>query len=385
MQLLFQLPDMDNKIIIIIFFLHSSYFNHAGMTIVGLVLYYHSKFMHDYTFVRSLNVLPSIISWCNRWITTLIMILIIIFQVLFLVTLAKPPYDIRNCISSVYDRRKQLYHFKQDWMDLSAVQPRLVHTSLNTHNIIILENHGLNSASGFWWLHFTFDHGLEKSIEVRLTNFKYGDRHDWTFEIVKCSYLGIASQEQMASFDMVDEFVNAAELSRLVESTASSDKLRQYLEDNMVPIVTSKIKYTKFKPQFRFFLSHKSKDKPMMRTFRNGLRFLGYDTWLDEVDIPVGANLQAALKTSIERCDCFIAWLNDEYWQSDYCKAELLYAKKLGKIILPFGEFKKIKEHLTGEFQFLCDVLIFDPTTSSFFEILRRIDSALFNFEKMAF
>ena len=260
----------------------------------------------------------------------------------------------------------------------------MVRSSLNKYNITILENHGLNSRTGFWWLHFTFDHGLEKGIGVRLTNFKYSDRHDWTLEVVKCNYLGIASQEQMASFDMADEFVNAAELSQLVESTRSMEKFRHYLETNVVPIVTSKIKYTKFRPQFRFFLSHKSKDKPIMRTFQNGLSFLGYDTWLDEANIPVGGNLQATLKTSVEDCDCFIAWLNDEYMQSDYCKAELLYANKLGKIILPFGEYKEIEKHLTGEFQFLCNVLVYDPTTSSFFEILRRIDSVLFNFEKMA-
>lgn len=167
----------------------------------------------------------------------------------------------------------------------------MVQASLNKYNIAIVENYGLNGRTGYWWLRFTFDHGLEKGIEIRLTNFKYGDRQDWTLEVVKCSYLGIASKEQMASFDMADEFVNAAELSRLINSTATSENLRRYLEDNMVPIVTSKIKYTKFRPQFRFFLSHKSKDKPMMRTFQNGLRFLGFDTWLDEVNIPVGANL----------------------------------------------------------------------------------------------
>lgn len=264
------------------------------------------------------------------------------------------------------------------------MQPRMVQVSLNKYNIAIIENYGLNGRTGYWWLRFTFDHGLEKGIEVRLTNFKHGDRQDWTLEVVKCSYLGIASEEQMASFDMADEFVNAAELSRLINSTATSENLRRYLEDNMVPIVISKIKYTKFRPQFRFFLSHKSKDKPMMRTFQNGLSFLGFDTWLDAVNIPVGANLQATLKTSVEGCDCFIAWLNDEYMQSDYCKAELLYARKLGKIVLPFGTYKEVEKHFTGDFQFLREVLVFDPTTSSFFEILRRIDKALFDFEMMA-
>ena len=215
---------------------------------------------------------------------------------------------------------------QQTKMDLSAVRPRTVQVSLNKYGITIIENYGLNGRTGYWWLHFTFNHALEQGIEVRLTNFKYPHCYDWTLEVVKCSYLGIESPEQMASFDMADEFVNTAELKRLVDSAVSTEKLRDYLETNIVPIVTRKIKYTKFKPQFRFFLSHKSKDKPLMRTFRNGLKFLGYETWLDAVDMPIGSHVQGALKTSIEGCDCLIAWLNDEYMQSDYCRAELLYA-----------------------------------------------------------
>ena len=180
------------------------------------------------------------------------------------------------------------------------------------------------------------------------------------------------------------ELVNAKELSRLQECAASNEKLRQYLEDNVVPLVTKKIKYTRFTPQFRFFLSHKSRDKLAMRTFENGLKFLGYSTWIDEANMPMAASLQAALKTSIENCDCFIAWLNKDYFMSEYCNAELLYAKQLGKIILPFGVFGEIKEYLTGKLEFLCHLFISNPESMSFFEVLRRIDETLFDFEKMA-
>ena len=67
----------------------------------------------------------------------------------------------------------------------------------------------------------------------------------------------------------------------------------------------------------------------------------------------MAASLQAALKTSIENCDCFIVWLNKDYFMSEYCNAELLYAKQLGKITLPFGAFGEIK-YLIGDFEFLC-------------------------------
>ena len=255
-------------------------------------------------------------------------------------------------------------------------------SSLNNYNIEIKENYGLNQGTGFWWLRFTFDVALEKDIEVRLTNFKYSGTCDvWTLEVVKCNYLGITCKEEMDSFDMEDELVNREELRRLNECLGSQEKLRKYLESNILPLVMKKIKYTRFLPQFGFFLSHKSKDKPLMRTFRNGLKFLGYQTWLDEENMPVGNSIPGALKVAVEKCDCFIAWLNQEYFESDYCKAELLHAKNNGKIILPFGIFSDIRHHFTGEFEFLTHLHIYDTTTSSFFEVLRRIDESLFNFE----
>ena len=272
-------------------------------------------------------------------------------------------------------------------LDLSKVETKTISKSLNTYNLVIVENHGLSSRTGFWWLVFTFDHGLEKGIQVRLTNFKYGgDKLGkvWTLEVVKCGYLDITSKKEMASFDMTDELINAEELCRLQESAVSDEKLRQYLEANVIPLVTKKIKYTRFTPQFSFFLSHKSQDKPMMHTFENGLKFLGYKTWVDRVNMPMAADLPAALKTSIESSDCLLAWLNEEYMRSEYCRAELLYAKKLGKIILPFGVFSELQQHMTGEFEFLQRLHVYNPTEASFFEVLRRIDDTLFNFETLA-
>ena len=109
------------------------------------------------------------------------------------------------------------------------------------------------------------------------------------------------------------------------------------------------------------------------------------DPWshIPGYDPAMAASLQGALKVAIEKCDCFIVWLNEEYFESNYCQAELLYARKLGKIILPFGVYSKIKDLLKGDFEFLVDLHLYDPSTSSFFEVLRRIDEALFNFEML--
>lgn len=268
-------------------------------------------------------------------------------------------------------------------MDLSTYKPQLVTSQRSEYNLVIRENQGLSQGTGFWWLIFTFDYELEKGIEVRLTNFKQDSTSgDWTLEITKCHYLGITSERNMASFDMVDEFVNSAELSHLNRCAISDEKLVDYLEKNMVPIVAKKIKYKKFKPKFQFFLSHKTKEKPLMCTFANGLQFLGYDTWLDVSSMPMGAGLAGALKSAIEKCDCLIAWLTVDYLKSEYCIAELVYAKKCGKIIIPFGTFSEIEEYFNGDMEFLRHRVIFDPKIS-FFEVLRRIDETLFNFEHL--
>ncbi|XP_068760631.1 uncharacterized protein [Montipora capricornis] len=269
-------------------------------------------------------------------------------------------------------------------MDFARVQTRPIQATLKKYNIEIKENDGLNEKTGFWWLRFTFDYKLEKAIEIRLTNFKYSPPSAWTLEVVKCQYLSITCADEMVSFDMEDDLVNSQELRRLNDVTAHSEKLLEYLEINIVPLVIKKIKYTRFTPQFCFFLSHKSKDKPLMRTFVNGLKFLGYKTWLDEDNMPMAAQLQGALKVSIEESDCLIAWLNKEYLESEYCKAELLYARDLGKIILPFGVYEEIEGFFTGEFEFLRKFHIYDTATKSFFEVLRRIDESLFNFESLA-
>ena len=271
-----------------------------------------------------------------------------------------------------------------DKIDFARVETRPIQATLNKYNIEIKENHGLDEKTGSWWLRFTFDYKLEKAIEIRLTNVKYSTRSAWTLEVAKCHYLSITCADEMDSFDMEDDLVNSQELRRLNEVNAHSEKLHKYLEINIVPLVIKKIKYTRFTPKFSFFLSHKSKDKPLMRTFVNGLKFLGYETWLDEDNMPLAAQLQGALKVSIDNSDCLIAWLNKEYLESEYCKAELLYARDRGKIILPFGVYEEIKGFLTEEFEFLKQILIYGTATTSFFEVLRRIDESLFNFENLA-
>ena len=269
-------------------------------------------------------------------------------------------------------------------IDLESVDHRVVRTTLNKHNIVVIESYGLNQSTGFWWFRFMFDFELEKGIELRLTNFKYSDRCDWTLEIVKCKYLGIESEQQMASFDMADEFINHHELQQIVDCSVSDEKLQNYLEENIIPLVVKKIKYTRYLPQFKLYLGCEFEDsRAFMHTFENGLKFLGYVTWLDKTNMPLGSNQLSAITAAIDESDVIVAWLNPEYMERDISRAELLYAHSKRKIILAFGT-SDVRKYFEGDFKFLNDLHVYDPYQGSFFEVLRRIDNVLFNFEKLS-
>ena len=161
--------------------------------------------------------------------------------------------------------------------------------------------------------------------------------------------------------------------------------MQKYLEENVIPLVIKKIKYTKYQPQFKLYLSHQPPDSmPFMRTFESGLKFLGYATWLDETNMPVGSNNLSAIKNAIDDSDIFVAWLNSEYMESDISLAQLRYAHSRRKVIIAFAT-PEVRKDFVGEFQFLTNLHVFDPHRGSFFEVLRRIDSALFDFETLTF
>lgn len=267
-------------------------------------------------------------------------------------------------------------------IDLESVDHKVLKTTLNKYNIVVVESYGLNQRTGFWWFRFMFDYELEKGIEVRLTNFKHSDRYDWTLEIVKCEYLGIESTQLMASFDMADEFINHHELQQIVDCSVSDEKLQKYLEENIIPLIVKKIKYTRYLPQFKLYLGCEFEDsKAFMRTFENGLKFLGYVTWFDKTNMPLGSNQLSAIKAAIDESDIIVAWLNPDYMERDVSRAELLYAHSQRKIILAFGT-SDVRKYFEGDLKFLNDLHVYDPYKGSFFEVLRRIDDVLFNFEK---
>jgi hypothetical protein len=76
----------------------------------------------------------------------------------------------------------------------------------------------------------------------------------------------------------------------------------------------------------RIFLSHRSRDKALVREFRSLLpRFL--DTWLDEESLSWGDSFPAELRSSIQSgVDFLIIFLDNDALNSEWVKQELKWA-----------------------------------------------------------
>ena len=226
---------------------------------------------------------------------------------------------------------------------------------------------------GTYHLLFKFDHKNEQNIEVSVT--KSAER--LTFKIVKCDHLEINSEsEYCCHFEVANE-AHEAVFEDIVRGEQLSETQLRFLLDNVVSVVTNKIHYASHPPQYGIFLSHKSKDKPIINAVKEGLQFIGYKTWIDQENIGAGEVSTIAMKNGIDQCDSFLAWMNEEFFGSDYCKGELKYALQKDKIIFTFGNHHKVSEFFTGEFDQLRDRNIVDPSEKSLFEILHLIDDAL--------
>jgi hypothetical protein len=51
----------------------------------------------------------------------------------------------------------------------------------------------------------------------------------------------------------------------------------------------------------KIFLSHKGSDKIPVRRFKDTLKLLGFDPWLDEDAMPAGTNLQRGVLDGFEK------------------------------------------------------------------------------------
>ena len=133
----------------------------------------------------------------------------------------------------------------------------------------------------------------------------------------------------------------------------------------------------------RIFLSHRSRDKALVREFRSLLpRFL--DTWLDEDSLAWGDSFPAELKRSIQSgVDFLIIFLDNDALRSEWVKQELKWAiereKELKRtFVLPILLEEVASEILPPGFSERLYLRLSDFTRASVESLANRVTLRLF-------
>ena len=87
--------------------------------------------------------------------------------------------------------------------------------------------------------------------------------------------------------------------------------------------------------EVRIFLSHKSKDKPLVHRYYQALTELGFTPWLDEPDMPAGTNLERGILQGFEESCAAVFFITENFKDENYLATEVDYAimqkRKKGK------------------------------------------------------
>lgn len=76
----------------------------------------------------------------------------------------------------------------------------------------------------------------------------------------------------------------------------------------------------------RIFLSHKGPDKPMVRRFKETLKLLGFDPWLDEDAMPAGTDLERGLLKGFNDSCAVVFFVTPRFADENYLATEVGYA-----------------------------------------------------------
>lgn len=94
------------------------------------------------------------------------------------------------------------------------------------------------------------------------------------------------------------------------------------------------------------FLSYPHKIDDLAYKYIEALQKEGYRVWFD-TGLQLGEDYNAMIATKIEECQIFLALLTKEYYESKYCRKELIYAyEKCDQKVVPvyLGNPRDIKK-----------------------------------------
>jgi hypothetical protein len=76
----------------------------------------------------------------------------------------------------------------------------------------------------------------------------------------------------------------------------------------------------------KIFLSHKSVDKPLVLRYYRALKEMGFEPWLDEPEMPAGANLERGLLKGFQESCAAVFFITENFKDEKYLATEIDYA-----------------------------------------------------------
>jgi len=76
----------------------------------------------------------------------------------------------------------------------------------------------------------------------------------------------------------------------------------------------------------KIFLSHKGKDKKLVRRFQRALESIGYEVWLDEKNLKAGDHLERSILRGFKDSCAAVFFITESFKDEKYLKREINYA-----------------------------------------------------------
>lgn len=78
--------------------------------------------------------------------------------------------------------------------------------------------------------------------------------------------------------------------------------------------------------EIKIFLSHKSRNKDIVRRYYTALKEVGFDPWLDESNMAAGANLERELLRGFDESCAVVFFMTEHFTDENYLATEIDYA-----------------------------------------------------------
>lgn len=76
----------------------------------------------------------------------------------------------------------------------------------------------------------------------------------------------------------------------------------------------------------KIFLSHKGKDKKLVRRFQRALEAIGFEVWIDEKNLKAGDHLERGILQGFKESCAAVFFITDNFKDERYLKSEIDYA-----------------------------------------------------------